>query len=431
MKRWNCDLVTTMLAIVLTSGFLDEPGAPSSRTLLKTVAVSSVGEVPTEEESWDFALAFEEALYGLDAKALSGLIDWQAIAEASTSGIKAKRAVEEGFTEGFVSRAQRGDDGLPVTLVNAINEGGSLTPLQVIPGERHPIVRSRLLTAEGSLSYLDFYLARRADDSIRVVDVFPHAVGEAVSQTVRRFYLSVVAESERSVIDRLTGKEQAFITHLPTLSEMTIDLQARRYEEVLTSYRSLPKELQDERVYLVLRFTAAAEIDEDDYVAAMDDFFRLFPNDPSANLFLIDHSYLQGKFDETLAAIDRLDEAIGGDPYLLVLRAGILMELGNLEEARAILGLALERDPRMIETFWVLITLSLLEEDYDETVQLLDLIASEFEMVFNDLTELPEYAGFVQSPQFADWQARQPAPPISQPPDEPSPVEEVETPPDF
>jgi hypothetical protein len=57
---------------------------------------------------------------------------------------------------------------------------------------------------------------------------------------------------------------------------------------------------------------------------------------------------------------------------------------------------------------------SLEDKDYDETLARLQEIDRTFPMVFNDLSKVPAYAGFVKSPQYAQWleylKAKLPAP---------------------
>ncbi|MEW4567365.1 hypothetical protein AB1L88_05805 [Tautonia sp. JC769] len=378
-----------------------EPGAPP-------VSVS-VGAPPTEDECWEYGFAFEEATFEADPDTLSRMIDWQAVVDEATRGIDAPADVKRNFTQSFIQASQKGQSGLVSTLVETINQGGQCSPIHPISGKARHGIRFRMLTADGALNYLDFDLARRADGTIKAVDVFPYAVGESIAQSTRHFYLSAVAEAQRSLLDRLTGKEQVLITHMPTLLQMNENLRTGQYEAVLNAYRGLPESLQRDRLFLVPRYTAAAEVDENEYEAALADFRKYYPDDPSADLLMIDAHFLQKDFDAALASIDRLDRSIGGDAYLDVLRSSIHIERKDFDTAREAISRAIDAEPSLIAAYWALLGLTLTQEDYDETARMLDLIAETFGMEFTDLTQVPEYAGFVASPQYAEWIARQPA----------------------
>ncbi|WP_169979718.1 tetratricopeptide repeat protein [Tautonia rosea] len=374
----------------------------------KPPMVASVGSPPTEEECWEYGEGFEDAIFQADGEAISRMIDWQAVVDEATDGVDAPAAVKRDFSQSFVQSSSSGQSGLVSTLIETINQGGRFSPIHVIGGKAQHGVRFRLLTADGGLNYLDFFLARRNDGSIKAVDVFPYSVGESIAQSTRHFYLSAVAESQRNLIDRLTGKEQVLLKHLPTLLQMNENLRTGQFEAVLSAYRNLPESLQRDRLFLVPRYTAAAEIDDEEYAAALADFRKFYPNDPSADLLMIDAHFLQGDFDEALAAINRLDQSIGGDAYLHVLRSNIHLERDDHAAAKSAISQAIDEEPWLIEAYWSLLGLSLSEEDFEETARLLDLIAENFEIEFNDLSEVPEYAGFVASPQYAEWVARQP-----------------------
>ncbi|MEW4567364.1 hypothetical protein AB1L88_05800 [Tautonia sp. JC769] len=370
---------------------------------------ASVGSPPTDDECWEYGAAFEEALLSSDPGALSRLIDWQAVVDQATRGIDAPADVKRNFSRGFLLVSQAGYNGLVNGLIETTSQGGRCTPLRLIGDEDRRGIRIRLLYSDGALSYLDCYLARRADGSIKAVDVLPYGVGETIVQSARHGYLTTVARSQRDLIDRLTGKDRELIAYLPTLSQMNVDLQAGQYEAVLTAYRSLPESLQKERLFLVLRFSAAAEIDDDDaYAAALADFLEYFPNDPGVDLLMIDSHVLRGEFDEALAAIDRGDRGIGGDPYMHLLRARVHIERENVIEARAAISRAIEEEPSLVEAYWALLDLTITQEDFEETARLLDLMAKKFGIEFNDLAQVPEFTAFVASPHYNEWIARQP-----------------------
>lgn len=428
MSRSTFQVCAAVLCALVLIGCAKKPvntEAKGSGEPGKPLVSTSVGTPPSDDECWEYGASFEDATLLVDTEALSQMIDWQAVVDEATRDIDAPADVKRDFSQSFVQASRGGQSGLVSTLVETINQGGRCSPLHLIGGKAQRGVRFRLLTVDGALNYLDFYLARRADGSIKAVDVFPYAVGESIAQSTRHFYLSAVAESQRNLIDRLTGKEQVLLTHLPTLLQMNENLRNGQFEAVLTAYRGLPESLQQDRLFLVPRYTAASQVDDAEYKAALADFRKYYPNDPSADLLMIDAHFLQRDFDAALAAIDRLDQSIGGDPYLHVLRSSVQIEQNRFTEARDAISKAIEAEPSLIEAYWALLGLSLTQEDFDETARILDLISETFDIEFTDLTEVPEYASFVASPQYAQWIARQPvssSDPIEEPSDPDDPI---------
>ena len=109
------------------------------------------------------------------------------------------------------------------------------------------------------------------------------------------------------------------------------------------------------------------------------------------------------EYDRALAAVDRLEKAVGGDPYLDVIRAGIHLAQGDAGAARRLARQAVDGDGTLPDGYWALVNVSLADKRFDETARLLDLLREQFQLEFGDLTQIPEYAEFVQSPEYRQW----------------------------
>ena len=100
---------------------------------------------------------------------------------------------------------------------------------------------------------------------------------------------------------------------------------------------------------------------------------------------------------------NRIDKFIGGDPYLHVLRANCHFLNDEPAKAREFIQKALAAEPTLIDAYWMVVHFALTDQDHDETLRLLNEIDEKFELVFEDLTQVPEYAEFVKSPQYREW----------------------------
>ena len=155
---------------------------------------------------------------------------------------------------------------------------------------------------------------------------------------------------------------------------------------------------------LILRLQAALNINDDgEYLRAIEDCRAKMPDDPSVDMISIDYYYMKKRFKEAVDAVDRLDRAVEGDPYLRTLKAGVHAEQGDLAAARADLKAAMEADPGLIDAYWGLIGVTLKDDNYDETLKTLRTIRDRFQVDPGDLTAVDLYKGFVASPQFQEW----------------------------
>jgi tetratricopeptide (TPR) repeat protein len=246
-------------------------------------------------------------------------------------------------------------------------------------------------------------VVRQPDGEIRIVKMYVYLAAETMAKILRRAFLAAVASESRTLLERLQGKESDFVKHIAETQAMTAAVQNGQPQRAIAIYRKLPLSLQKDKSLLLIRYRAAAELQDDEYTKAMDDFRKYHPDDPCIDIICVDAHFQDGEFDEALACVDRLDEAVGGDPYLELIRANVCIQDEDYDGARKLAHKALEAEEDLIDAQWCLITISLAEKDFDETSRLLTKLAEEFGMEFDDLTQVPEYAEYVKSPQYRQW----------------------------
>jgi tetratricopeptide (TPR) repeat protein len=272
-----------------------------------------------------------------------------------------------------------------------------------------------MLGADSGLNYHDWVVAPNPQGVLKFNDVYVAISGELLSATAHRAYIQGALAANPGLLDRLTGKDKELGDNFAKLAKMADASQAKQYQQVLDTYNTLPAAMQGEKSCMILRLVAAEQLREpssDQYAAAMADYQRLFPGDPSVDLDCLDGLFFKKKFDDARTSIDGIDNFTGGDPYLQILRgATYKLEGGdrNLLRAKRCYQKAIDEEPTLADGYWSLVALSLDAHDYDETATLLTQIRQKLHMRINDLTKLPTYAGFVQSPAYTKWLAAQPA----------------------
>jgi predicted Zn-dependent protease len=105
---------------------------------------------------------------------------------------------------------------------------------------------------------------------------------------------------------------------------------------------------------LVAYVAASAYLGEAQYQSAIDALRRAYPNDASLDLMLLDGYFMKKRYDEALQAVDRIDRSLGGDPYLDVMRANMLLAKGDVDGAYRFATRAVEREPSLSEAQLVL-----------------------------------------------------------------------------
>jgi hypothetical protein len=197
--------------------------------------------------------------------------------------------------------------------------------------------------------------------------------------------------------------EQAYVKDFPKLTNVTALINQGKMQEALAIIKGMQPETQKMKLFLLIRLRAVQSGDEKEYAAVLEEFRNLYPKDPCLDLLLIDYHTMKKDFPQALESIDRLDKAVGGDPHLNVVRAGISEKSGDLAAAARFAGLAMEQEPTLLTAYFTAIGISLKAAKYDETLAGLKALDQKFKMQFNDMKTVLEYAGFVKSPQYPQW----------------------------
>jgi hypothetical protein len=361
---------------------------------------------PSDDECQKFAADVQQAVIARDQEALGKLIDGDAILETAMAGIDVSPSARDGFKTGAKKSLYK-EDGLINSIIKAAStntegDGYKLLHIHWVGSQKRALFR--LLQGDGrGVNYHDLVLSKGPDGRVRFTDMYIYMSCELISQTFRRGFIQVAANLNRGILTKLAGWENEFVENLPKIQQITAAVNEGRSQDALVRLKELPLELQKDKTVLLIRVRAAQQVNDTEYAAAIDDFRRYHPGDAAVDFLSIDGFTLKDQFDKALGCIDRLDKALGGDPYLNVLRSGMHMNLKDLPAAHQDAEKAIAEEPTLQDGYWTLVTVTLLEQKFDETVKTLNALADKFHLAFKDLTTAPSFAEFVKSPQYREW----------------------------
>jgi tetratricopeptide (TPR) repeat protein len=261
----------------------------------------------------------------------------------------------------------------------------------------------RMLTAEGSLNYHDYTLARAADGRILAIDIYVYVIGEQIWKTNRRLALPLFAQQSKGILDKLISSEADIVRNIDQIGDMAAAIQQGNHYKALRIWEKLPERVKEDRSVLVMRMQAAQQVSVESYMESIDDIRRLFPREAWVSLISIDAFRRRGQFDDALLAIDALDRSVGRDPYLSYVRADTYVAQGQLAQALEQARKAIELEPQLSAPYWVLVAVSLREKDFAKTSQLLTEIHQKFNIEIAGLEQLPEYSEYIQSKEYREW----------------------------
>lgn len=399
-QRWamRCVLGAALLA---PAGCGDK--APPSPEVKQIKTAKQV----TPAQARNFADALEKAAEARDGQAMNRLIDWETLIDTSMEGLNISSIMKRNFMQGLDASAPNGGP-FAASIVMALQGGGSYRFLRVreIDGQRRVLFRL-LMPNDGGVNYHDITVGVDDSGRARAVDIYVYLTGEPVSQTFRRLLIPMAASMNRGVLDRLGGEEQLLVKHLQDIQTITQAVQSGHHQIALERFGQLPKKLQEEKSLQILHINAAQSADESVYIAAIEEMQRLFPNDPSMEMMLIDGHFMKKEWDKAIESVDRLDARLGGDPYLEVMRVGVLLEQGKADEALSRAQKAAGALPKLIEAHWTLLNAAVEKKDHAAAVTALETLRSTFGQSFPGLGTSPEFAELVASSQYKEWAAKQ------------------------
>jgi hypothetical protein len=367
---------------------------------------SSNGEVQvalplTDTECRTFAQKFEKAVGTADAEKLDGLMDWDALLGIATSGINVPDSWKMGFCQGLKGTG-KGKDSLSRRLILANEDGFTYKLLHLHTKNDQHFALFRVLMPSGQFNYHDLLLGRDLLGSVRANDLFSYVGAEFLSQTIRRTYLQAVALRSKDVLVPLKGLDQDYVMYRDKIREVRsniIDHPAK----ALSAYYELPAGLKKDKSLLLGRLRAAQRLGEAEHAKAINDLRAYYPDDPCNEMISIEHFILKKDYARAYESVNQLEKALGGDPNLHVVRAGIKIAINNFDAARQLAKQAIGQEPSLQNAYWALVTISLKEKRFDETLQALLQIRDRFPAKVADISKLPEYAEFVKSPQYKRW----------------------------
>lgn len=305
---------------------------------------------------------------------------------------KAKQSFRQGLRKGF---------NLGKTTSKAIGPSGQYDFLRVrtVNGRKLALFR---LQMDGPFNYHEYVIEAAPQGGAKVVDIYVYLSGELLSQTFRRMFIAAMA-AEPGVAGKLVGNQNEYALALKKLQTMTQLTNSGKPADALKVFHGLPDSLKKEKNALILRLQAGTQVSPQESMDALEALRKAYPGDPSIPMVSLDPLFLTKKYDEVMAAVDELDKAVGGDPFLHTFRASVLMEKGELDQARAAARKALDEDKTLAAGYWTLVTISLRAKKYKETVEWLNAIEKNLGIEFKDLTTVDTYADFAKSPEYADW----------------------------
>lgn len=334
---------------------------------------------PTLAEAEAFAKDFASKMSPCSATALNDALDFDMVITRAVAG--------RNIPGGAVKQIKREAPSIGGKFCSQLSEA-SYTYLrtQMIDGAPQPLFRVITGTA---VNYHQLELDKH-NGTIRAADIYLYATGERLSDTFGKLFDSMIETSVREA-----GESMQRVQRL---------VAAGKHDEALAALKAMPEKLRTSKPLMLMEVQISSNVNDDTkYLAAIEAYGRAFPNDPSLDLVMVDGAYLRKEWAEVHRLVDKLEQRVGGDPYLELLRAEALGESGKRAEAIASAKKATEAEPTLEQAWWQLMTQQSAAQDFAGAVATLGVLSEKFDAdVTEDTLRSDErFGGLVESAEFA------------------------------
>ncbi|QDU11662.1 tetratricopeptide repeat protein [Gimesia aquarii] len=365
---------------------------------------------PTELQA--FGKQIQQTVRSQDAVKFRELFDWQTFINRTLAEFEQNPAVQQSMKpirQQLQATYDGTNQGIDSELLAEIANGADYRFLTMRKEQNQYKVIFRFLRPDWSLDYHALIIEKHQSGNLKIIDIDSFSTGELLSQTIKWSLIPEIQKAQLNVQNKLNAEEKSRIQEQKKLYDF-LNLSSGKGDP-FQAYQQLSKQYKGRKTVLLrLAQDTIEKENHKKYLQVLNVFRKYHPGDSTAELLSIDYFVLMGDYASALECLDRLNASIKiVDPYLYSLRAGILIEMGDIVLAGKYAGKASEIEPNLLQPYMHLINISVMQSNFDQTIKYLDILKSKFGFSYEDLdlSELDNYTKFTNSTQFKKWKANQ------------------------
>lgn len=311
----------------------------ASALLLLIACKSKTLQPITKVEAIAFAEKIEKGINNGNGAVLDSTIDFDMIADevVKISGNSNKSSLKKGLKQGWEKNK------LGVQIVNNLGESGTYEFVREYEKEGHPHIIFRMYSDNG-LNYHDFDLIKY-NNEVHIKDVFIYLTGENISITMANTLNTAMRDHSETILN------------LRTL------FQQKEYATAKKAYESLPPTVQKDKLVQLVYLEIASQLDNETYTKALAGFEKLYGNEPSVQLALLDVYFMNGDYDRAIKAVNEID-ATTQDPFLDYYRGLLYNQKGDAAQSTAMLERLYKNKPTFEDGIVELISNYINDKEY-------------------------------------------------------------------
>jgi hypothetical protein len=282
----------------------------------------------SEAEAKGFAAELEKAAKEKSLVSANQLVDGGYIAKLAFLDVDAPEAAKAAIRD-----PQAESPKLTYTFATLKDCGDyRLAQIKKVGNEFHPVFRS--VNRNGNISYTEFRLGKNEKDRVVAIDLFDFTLGEWSQSYLVATMRSRIDLSNDQGDASPAGKE--FSKSFQTMRRMAAAISSQQnMSETLAEFRSLPDSALQEKRFIAMAVTLAEAISEQEFGVEIARLEKYVKEDSVKNPLLLRYMKQQGRTDDAIGIIEKMDQQVGGDPFLDIERSMTYLAADRVEEAEA------------------------------------------------------------------------------------------------
>jgi len=207
-----------------------------------------------------------------------------------------------------------------------VKQDGEFTFVKLYRIGQEPILQFRLLEASGNLHYIDAYIVKDRQGSIRIDDLRYYNTGESLSKQLVE------------TASQLTSKSDSHATYKETAQQAIQLMQDGKIQEAFTVLESLPDDIKQHRLIMRLRIQLEYQLGNEQAENLLNEFKSNYPNDPSIVFTAFTAAIVKDDVEGAASLIDDIYKAVDGDEFLLWYKANLFIARDQYREATSVLS---------------------------------------------------------------------------------------------
>lgn len=308
------------------------------------------------------------------------------------------RQFNKGFYKGFSEKFKFGD-----LMLGHISRGSSYDFMNAFIDKDSTYSLMFRIYGEG-INYHK-HILKKINGKLKITDSYIYLTGEYLSDTFGNIYRGFF--NDKGLKSENVFKNE--IKDLNIVKNIKKLISEKENKKALKEFEKLSKNAKQKKIYLITKVLAASNLTEEIYKQVLTEYESKFPNDPSLYLVSVDGLIMAEKYDEAIKNINKLDDALGGDDFLNLLRGNVMYTAKNYPKAIEYFSLLTNDYPNFIDAYDSLLTVYVESNDLEKAIEILDVFINNFETSKKDLVEIikENYIEFSKTNEFINWSKKE------------------------